>query len=51
MDMLTSGLWKALNEYLPLKQGLRLISKKQKNQKNILNEYLPLKQGLRLSLP
>ena len=36
-----------LNEYLPLKQGLRLLIIT-KLSNNTLNEYLPLKQGLRL---
>ena len=40
-----------LNEYLPLKQGLRLHSVKDHLQmQNQLNEYLPLKQGLRHSV-
>ena len=37
-----------LNEYLPLKQGLRLPPTPIFQQTtNPLNEYLPLKQGLR----
>ena len=36
-----------LNEYLPLKQGLRHISDVYVIVLSILNEYLPLKQGLR----
>ena len=37
---------KGLNEYLPLKQGLRPQVQTCHNL-NFLNEYLPLKQGLR----
>ena len=36
-----------LNEYLPLKQGLRLIIARASLKRPDLNEYLPLKQGLR----
>ncbi|EGC19843.1 hypothetical protein HMPREF9141_1717 [Prevotella multiformis DSM 16608] len=36
-----------LNEYLPLKQGLRLLYISIKLGELNLNEYLPLKQGLR----
>ena len=39
-------LWK-LNEYLPLKQGLRRWTLQFYPQMLLLNEYLPLKQGLR----
>ena len=38
---------KTLNEYLPLKQGLRLRKFSLKSYLRSLNEYLPLKQGLR----
>ena len=38
----------ALNEYLPLKQGLRLFLQPLLTIRLALNEYLPLKQGLRL---
>ena len=38
----------ALNEYLPLKQGLRLRHRYSYVRCFRLNEYLPLKQGLRL---
>ena len=38
-----------LNEYLPLKQGLRLY-KISVHSHGRLNEYLPLKQGLRLAI-
>ena len=37
-----------LNEYLPLKQGLRRIRNSAERNAKWLNEYLPLKQGLRL---
>ena len=36
-----------LNEYLPLKQGLRPLADSLKSANASLNEYLPLKQGLR----
>ena len=37
-----------LNEYLPLKQGLRLsLNTATRPSGSMLNEYLPLKQGLR----
>ncbi|EGC19842.1 hypothetical protein HMPREF9141_1716 [Prevotella multiformis DSM 16608] len=36
-----------LNEYLPLKQGLRHHAHKRLGFFGLLNEYLPLKQGLR----
>ena len=36
-----------LNEYLPLKQGLRLHVTLSFALWFVLNEYLPLKQGLR----
>ena len=36
-----------LNEYLPLKQGLRLEDTRANPCLILLNEYLPLKQGLR----
>ena len=36
-----------LNEYLPLKQGLRLWYLHGGDTGQSLNEYLPLKQGLR----
>ena len=37
----------ALNEYLPLKQGLRQHPLEGYQDEHHLNEYLPLKQGLR----
>ena len=39
-----------LNEYLPLKQGLRQRNTRRRRVSPPLNEYLPLKQGLRLAL-
>ena len=43
--------YKPLNEYLPLKQGLRLrVLVPERTFGFRLNEYLPLKQGLRLNL-
>ena len=38
-----------LNEYLPLKQGLRPAAESSSRTVRTLNEYLPLKQGLRLT--
>ena len=38
-----------LNEYLPLKQGLRPAAESSSRTVRTLNEYLPLKQGLRLN--
>ena len=39
-----------LNEYLPLKQGLRHTRTRSLSSLTGLNEYLPLKQGLRQSV-
>ena len=39
--------FRSLNEYLPLKQGLRHTNPYFLKNDFILNEYLPLKQGLR----
>ena len=51
MPVLATKLAVILNEYLPLKQGLRLSFAPISVISIILNEYLPLKQGLRPSLP
>ena len=40
-----------LNEYLPLKQGLRPLILSVSKMDELLNEYLPLKQGLRQERP
>ena len=45
--MLNSDRSLALNEYLPLKQGLRLFTNLALHHFLAHNEYLPLKQGLR----
>ena len=45
--MFASVIRRQLNEYLPLKQGLRLASLHNRSGLSSLNEYLPLKQGLR----